>query len=154
MGKRLFKPTVKSNGGPCLFRGWAEYQPGDRAVVEYQSTYMTMYRGKENPNHKVKVIECNFTVEDKEKGTVDPTGQVLVLNSAGSLNKLVEKIKPGFLIEFEYDGKKPGKDDATYHTFSVLEAGEAEGSESDDDIDVEKVKAAQEKVNAGKKRDL
>jgi hypothetical protein len=130
--KRFFNPTVKaSTGGPAYFHGWKEWNEGNYIIGEFISSYETTYRGQVSTNYRVKVLECDFTVNHKEEGEVDPTGAVLVLNSAGQLNKFMEDVKQGMLVEVVYGGKKPGKDGTLYHKFERLEAGYPEKAQEE-----------------------
>ena len=82
---------------------------------------------------RIKVLECNFKVEEKETGKlVDPTGKTLILNGVGALNKFMEKVEESMLVEIVYGGKQPGKDGTLYHTFTSLQAGHAEEVDSGD----------------------
>lgn len=130
--KRRFKPTVKRNTNvPSLFHGWKEWNEGDYVIGKYHSSFESEYRGQKSTNYRVEVLECSFTVTTKDGTVVDPVGEILVLNSAGQLNKLMEEVKVGMLVHVEYGGKKPGKDGTLYHTFATLEAGEAEGEDDE-----------------------
>lgn len=124
--RKYFKPTVtatKGNSGPIYFRGWNDYKVGDYVIGEYLSSYETTYRGKTSPNFRIKVLECNFKVTNKEGKVVDPTNDAIVLNGNGRLNKFMEKVTPGMLVEIVYGGKQPGQDGTLYHTFTSLQAG-------------------------------
>jgi len=137
--KRQLNVTKQGGLVPSLFKGWKEWKVGDMLMAEYVSTKMTMFQGKETPNHLVKVLECNFTVTKKDGTTVDPTEQMLTLNSAGQINKLLEGVSKGQAFQFVYEGKQRStnpKDTQSYHTFSDLALGDVDGGESDDDYDL------------------
>lgn len=128
--QRYFKPVVKAqSGGPAFFKGWKEWDAGNYVIGEYLSSFESTYRGQTSTNYRVKVIECDFTVT-KDGEELDPTGETLVLNGNGRLNKFMNDVKPGMLIEVAYGGKQPGQDGALYHTFERLEAGYADESSS------------------------
>jgi hypothetical protein len=130
--RRRFKPTVTGGGGnngPAFFRGWKQYEEGDYVIGEYLSKYETNFRGAVSNNYRLKVLECNFSAETKDGELYSPEdleGQTLILNSVGQLNKFMDKVEVGMLVEVEYAGKKPGNDGVMYHQFSVLQAGEKE----------------------------
>lgn len=127
--RKYFKPIVKSAAttGPAYFKGWKEWEAGNYVIGEYISSYESTYRGQTSMNYRVKVLECDFTVT-KDGEELDPTGEVIVLNGNGKLNKFMEKVTAGMLVEVVYGGKQPGQDGALYHTFERLEAGHADDS--------------------------
>lgn len=135
--KRSFKPliTAQNSNEPALFHGWKEWEEGHYVIGEYLSSFKTSFRGSENENFRVRVHECNFTVLDKKEGKhVDPTDQILVLNGVGALNKFMEKVEKGMLVEVIYGGKKPGKDGTLYHTFDNLAAGYEDQESASDSV--------------------
>lgn len=136
MTKRYFKPTVTKSSGnsdPAFFRGWKLWKANDTLIGQYIGSYETTYRGQTAQNFRIKVLECNFKVEEKDSGKmVDPTGRTLILNGVGALNKFMDKVEEQMLVEVVYGGKQPGKDGTLYHTFTSLQAGHAEEVESGD----------------------
>lgn len=134
--RRSFRPTVNGggNGGPAYFKGWKLWDDGDYVIGKYESSYESNFRGQVTTNYRLKVLECNFSAEDKEGNEIDNqelVGQTLILNGVGKLDKFMEKVTPGMLVEVEYGGKKPGNDGQLYHQFNVLQAGE---EEAEDDL--------------------
>jgi hypothetical protein len=118
--KRQLNITKQGGMIPTLFRGWKDWKAGDALMAEFVSTKMTTYQGKPCPNHICKVLECNFQVS-KDGKMVNPTGELLTLNSAGTINKLLETAEKGMVFQFVYEGKKRGtdpKDFQLYHNFS------------------------------------
>lgn len=131
--RKDFNPTVRRNTNvPSLFRGWKEYSEGDFVYGKYHSSFESTYRGKTSTNYRIEVEDCNFYCEDKQGNQIDPVGKIIVLNSAGQLNKLMAEAQLGMHVHVEYAGKKPGKDDTEYHTFSSLEAGWVNKKEDED----------------------
>lgn len=134
--RRSFKPTVTGggNGGPAYFKGWKQWDEGDYVIGKYESSYESTFRGTTTTNYRVKVLESNFGVEDKMGNPIDAEDLIdstLILNGVGKLDKFMEKVTPGMLVEVEYGGKKPGNDGQLYHQFNVLQAGE---EEAEDDL--------------------
>lgn len=139
MAKRLFTPSVTAGLVPALFRGWKEWEEGDFIEGQYHSHYMSDYNGQPQYNWRIKVLRSNFLVTLKDGSEKSPIGELLVLNSAGTVNKCIleameaiDKTKIGVYIE--YAGKKRGSDPKNkqeYHTFNACEAGELDLSDDD-----------------------
>lgn len=133
------KRTVAS-GEAAYFRGWKDWNEGDLVQCTYESMYESEFRGAVHPNHRVRVHYCNFDVFDKEGNKVDIENKLLVLNSAGGLNKTFEKEGIGTVFEVVYDGKKTNKEGTEFHSFEVSvlkeEVGEG-GYRAEDDANDE-----------------
>ena len=124
---------------PSTFRGWKDWNAGDAMMAEFVSTKWEDFRGKPTPNHLVKVIECNFSVRNKEGDEIELEGKHFTINSAGTLNKLLEDAQPGQVLQFTYQGKHRStdpKDTQEYHTFEDVALGDLDDgtqpSEEDD----------------------
>lgn len=129
--QRFFKPTIKAqSGGLAYFKGWKEWEAGNYVIGEYISSFETSFKGQTSTNYRIKVLECDFVVT-KDGQDLDPTGEILVLNGNGKLNKFMTDVKAGMLVEVAYGGKQPGIDGTLYHTFDRLEAGYSEEKSSD-----------------------
>lgn len=134
MTNRFFKPTVtKQSTGNAYFHGWKEWKKGDSIIGEYLSSYESSYKGQKNINFRVKVLESTFKIKDDAGKFIDLKEKVLVLNGVGQLNKFMQDVKEGMLIEVVYGGKLPGKDGTLYHTFDRLEAGFASQEDQAED---------------------
>lgn len=103
--KRKYKTVKKVTTGSRLFRKWDDWKEGDIIVGKYEKMYIDdTYESK---NYVIKVEESTFKLSGKSI-----VGQALVLNSMGMLDKAMEDVKEGKLIQFEYTGKgklKTGK---------------------------------------------
>ena len=97
----------------------------------YESTYNKQIQF----NWRIEITDCNFTVE-KDGKHISPIGQILVLNSAGSLNKVMKDSKVGWGVFVQYGGKVRNKKDPTdkqlYHNFESIETGPFDGDDSSD----------------------
>lgn len=130
--------NVQKTGGmvPTLFRTWKMWSAGEYLMAEYISTQAKTFNGKPTVEHRCKVLECNFTVLQKDGTQVDPTGKILTLNAAGTINKLLEGAEKGQVFQFVYEGKHRGsnpKDTQEYHTFSDVALGEVDSEDSGED---------------------
>ncbi len=141
MKKRSFNAKVVKANVPSLFRGWKEWQPGDYVEGVYHSMYETTYNKQIQFNWRIEVKDCNFKVE-KDGKLISPIGQILVLNSAGSLNKVMQESEIGWGVFVQYAGKVRNKKDPTdkqlYHNFEAVETGPLEGdaASNEDDSDL------------------
>ncbi len=116
MAKRTFKKTQTLSGGKKVYRKWDEYEVGDVLIGKYVAIHTDQYK-KECP--VVEVLEAQF----KDDSGDDLEGQQLVLNACGMLNKALEDVAFGQLIQVTYNGKStiekgPYKDKEA-HTMSV-----------------------------------
>lgn len=128
--KRFIGKVVEKKASvSALFKGWGDWKEGDYVVGRYHSMYETEFRKKMQPNWRIEVLDCNFKIETKEGKMISPIGQIMVLNSAGQLNKVMEKTEIGMIVDLTYGGKRAGKDDpdTLYHTFTEIQSGYAPG---------------------------
>ena len=108
--KRKFKVTKKLNGQK-MYRKWAEYDEGDIVVGKYIDKHTDNY---EKENYVIEVVEAFF----KDKTGTKYEGKNLVLNSCGGLDKAMEKVSLGELVQVEYTGT------------SIMEKGKFAGKEA------------------------
>ena len=127
--KFIGQVTEKKASVAALFRGWADYSEGDYVVGRYHSMYETEFRKQKQPNWRIEVLDASFKVQMPDGKMVSPVGKILVLNSAGQLNKALTKAKIGQIVDLTYGGKRAGKDDpdTKYHTFTDITVGWAPG---------------------------
>lgn len=110
--KRVFKTTKKLSGGRTMYRKWAEWETGDLIICKFLAQGEDQY---EKPNWKVQVEDAQFASSKESKKY---TGQVLTLNSAGQLDKAMEKVEEGDMIQVTYQGT------------SVIEKGKFKGKDA------------------------
>lgn len=134
--KRLFTPTSSNANVASLFKGWKEWKDGDYIVGELHSVYATTYKGKTSNNYRIKVLDCNFTVDESKDSDkqISPVGKIFTLNPMGRVNKFMDgskdkpKIQVGQVIDLTYEGKHKAEDGEVYHHCKI-EAGWPEGKE-------------------------
>lgn len=120
--------SKKVLNGSSKYRKWSQWKPGEFIVCEYLETGIDNY---DNPKHIVKCLETNVK-EFKE-------GERIALNSAGGLNKMVEKnVVAGNIIEVTYNGtstmekgKYAGKE---VHDITVAIMDEADEDSSEENL--------------------
>ncbi len=97
--KRVFKTTKKISGGRQVFRKWGEWEVGDIIIGKYVGNSIDRYK---KPNWHIEVIEAVFSIDPK--AAKELIGKTIGLNSAGQLNKAMEKLDEGDLIQVTYNG--------------------------------------------------
>jgi hypothetical protein len=133
--KSVFKTKKTISGTRCTYRAWKEWQDGEYIVGTYVGSKTDNY---DKPNWMVKVIEAKFA---KKKDSEALVGQTIGLNSAGGLDKAMEKLKEGDLVQVTYTGtvemekgKYAGKD---AHTFLVeVDGGSGADEEEEENEDL------------------
>lgn len=98
MAKRVFT-VKKSLGGAQSYRKWDDYEIGDVVVGTFIGTHVDQFK---KTNYKIKVADAQFVDHELADTLI---GKVLVLNSAGSLDKQMEEVQEGEAIHMEYTGK-------------------------------------------------
>ena len=131
--KRKFKTTKVLSGVRSEFRAWKEWDEGDTLVAKLLGSSPN----NKNPSKKdwlVEVIEPFFT--DKAEMKRLKPGVRLTLNSAGQLDKGLEKIDEGCMFQVTYNGahemeggRFAGK---MAHTMEVVEVEEDTGEEDEE----------------------
>lgn len=97
MFKRQFRVKKQVNGSQS-YKKWEDYSVGDIVIGEFLGMHICQYK-KENP--KLKVLDA-FS---KDGSLEEFIGKTLVLNSCGSLDKAMEQVIEGDVIQVEYTGK-------------------------------------------------
>lgn len=123
MLKRKYRVSEKVSGSPKAFKGWKDWKVGDTVIGVFKETFTDKYK----KTATVICVEETFFKGDKE----NYVGKDLVLNSCGKLDKAVEKLQKGDLIQVEYKGK------------SMLETGPYAGKEAHD-VQVDKIELVEE----------
>ena len=136
MAKRVFKSKKKLSGGRCTYRAWKEWETGDYIIGTYKGSKTDNY---DKPNWLVLVEEASFVSAPKEAKKL--VGQVIGLNSNGMLNKAMERVEEGDMIQVMYNGtseiekgKYAGKD---AHLVEVDLVTEDDGSEDEEEEETE-----------------
>ena len=133
MAKRVFKSKKKLSGGRCTYRAWKDWEVGDYIIGQYKGSKTDNY---DKPNWLVLVEEASFA-DKKEAKKLE--GQVIGLNSNGMLNKAMERVEEGDMIQVMYNGtseiekgKYAGKD---AHLVEVDLVTEDDGSDEEEEIE-------------------
>lgn len=87
----------KSLNGPKVFRKWSEYSTGDILIGKFVGKHEDQTYNK---THWIVKVEEAFTKEDPDK----LIGKDVVLNACGSLDKAMEQVEEGQIIQVEYMG--------------------------------------------------
>jgi hypothetical protein len=129
--KRVFKTKKKLSGGRAEYRPWRDWSVGDIVIGKYKGSKIDNY---EKPNWLIEVVDAQFS---KKKDGDKLVGKVLGLNSAGQLDKAMEGVNEGEMIQVHYvgtstieKGKYKGKDAHQIEVDIVVE----EGDEDEDDM--------------------
>jgi hypothetical protein len=133
MLKRKYRVSEKVSGSPKVFKGWKDWKVGDTVIGVFKDTYIDKYK----KTATVINVEETFFKGDK----AEYAGKDLVLNSCGKLDKAVEKLQKGDLIQIEYKGK------------SMLETGPYAGKEAHD-VQVDKIELVEDDSDLDETDDL
>lgn len=124
--KRKYKTARKVNGSK-VFRKWSDWSTGDYFIGKYVEQYTDDKYDKE-----VFVFEIE-EAEFKDGKHKDLIGKNLALNTMGMLEKAMEKVVRGEVVQMTYTGKSAiekgkfaGKD---AHSCEVLVLEEDDGTE-------------------------
>lgn len=99
--KRTYTPTKQLSGKPMKFRTWADYSAGDVMIVKYVKTTPNKYNDAK-PNHVVEVVELFLKDAKIQKEWVE--GTHVCLNTMGMLDKALDGIKSGDMVQITYTG--------------------------------------------------
>lgn len=140
MAKRTFKLKKKISGGSVTYRKWAEWEEGDVLIGKYIGQKEDQYQ---KPNWMLKVLDAQFMDTDLGEELIDKT---IGLNSAGQLDKAMEQIEEGQIVQVTYNGtseiergKFKGKDAHVIEVDLVEEDGAEEEDESEEETEEEEV---------------
>lgn len=123
MAKRVFRSKKKLSGTRASYRPWRDWEVGDVLI----GTYITQKTDNfDKPNWLVKVEDAQFAKVKEGKKLV---GLVIGLNSSGKLDKAMEGVSEGDMIQVTYNG------------LSEIESGKYKGKEAHD-IEVDLVEEA------------
>lgn len=132
MAKRTFKTKKKLSGVKTEYRAWNEWEEGDVIIAKLVGTSKNKMNAAKN-DWIVEVEEAFFA--DK-KAMKKIAGQTLTLNTAGQLDKGMEQVEMGDMVQITYNGKKEMKGGAyagkEAHTMEV-ELVEEEGDEDENE---------------------
>ena len=132
MLERKYTVTKTLSGAGMKYRKWNEWAIGDIIVGKYISVAQDNY--KKN-SYRIEVEEAFF----KDGSAEDYKGKILALNANGMVDKAMQELETGALVQLEYLGKGTiekgpyaGKE---AHQVSVKEVELASGVQlSDEDL--------------------
>ncbi len=96
--KRVFKSRKKLSSTRCVYRKWSEWDAGDILIGTYKGSQIDNY---DKPNWLVEVVEAQFSNAKEAKKIAD---QIIGLNSTGKLDKAMDQVEIGQMIQLEYKG--------------------------------------------------
>lgn len=138
MAKRVFKSKKKLSGGRCTYRAWKEWDVGDYIIGKFKGSKTDNY---DKPNWLVEVVDAAFVEHKLARKLI---GQTIGLNSSGQLNKAMEKVEEGDLIQVMYNGtseiekgKYAGKDAHLIEVDLVQEDVDEDDDEENEEVDEE-----------------
>ena len=135
MAKRVFKTKKVLSGVRTEYRAWKEWDEGDVVIGKLIGTS----KNKMGENKKDWIIEVEdaFFSDKKEQKRV--IGKNLTLNTAGQLDKGMEQLEIGAMVQVTYNGnaemeggKFAGK---MAHKMEVIEVTEDDGSDDGEEFD-------------------
>ena len=98
MPKRVFKSKKKLSGVRAVYRAWKEWETGDYVIGTYKGSKTDSY-GK--PNWLLQVEDASFIDHKTAKKIV---GQIIGLNSNGMLDKAMDGVEIGEIVQVTYNG--------------------------------------------------
>jgi hypothetical protein len=138
MAKRVFRTKKVLSGVRSEYRAWKEWDEGDVLVCTLVGSSPNR-KNKAKKDWMVEVVDAFFSDKKEQKRIL--AGKRLTLNSAGQLDKGMEQIEEGEMIQITYNGSKEmeGGDYAgqSAHTMEVVAVEEDDGSEDVSDEEEE-----------------
>ncbi len=132
--KRVFKTKKVLSGVKSEYRAWKVWDEGDVFVGKLVGSSPNR-KNKSKKDWIFEVIEAFFADKKEQKRVL--VGKRITLNSAGQLDKGLEQIEEGAIVQITYNGsvEMEGGEYAgqNAHTMEVVEVEEDDGSEDADD---------------------
>ena len=101
--KRVFKSKKTLTRVPTCYRGWGEWEEGDTLIGRYvKTTPNRLNKGKFD--HVFEIEQVGFSDSKADRETSKE--KFITLNCMGMLDKAMEEVQFGTLVEIEYSGKK------------------------------------------------
>ena len=138
MAKRVFKTTKVLSGVKSEYRAWKEWSEGDTLVCKLIGSSQNR-KNKSKKDWIVEPVDAFFS-DKKEQKRVNAAKR-LTLNTAGQLDKGMEQVEEGDMIQITYNGcvEMQGGDyeGQMAHTMEVVQVEEDDGSEESEEVDYE-----------------
>lgn len=132
--KRTFKTKKTLSGVRTEFRAWKEWDEGDVLICKLIGTSQNR-KNKSKKDWIVEVVEAFFT--DKKAQKKFKEGVKMTLNCAGQLDKGMEQVEVGEMVQITYNGQQEMKGGAyageMAHLHEVVTVEEDDGSEDSED---------------------
>ena len=120
-----------------MYRAWKEWDEGDVLICTLKGTSQNR-KNKSKKDWIVEVVDAFFNDKKVQKKLI---GQTLTLNTAGQLDKGMEQIDIGDMVQITYNGSQEMKggeyEGQMAHTMEVVMVDEDDGSEEEEEIDEE-----------------
>jgi len=138
MAKRVFRTKKVLSGVKSEYRAWKEWDEGDTLVCKLVGSSQNR-KNKAKKDWIVEPVDA-FFADKKEQKRIMASKRV-TLNTAGQLDKGMEQIEEGDMIQITYNGsvEMQGGDyeGQMAHTMEVTQVEEDDGSEDAVDTDDE-----------------
>lgn len=133
--RRTFKTKKVLSGVRTEYRGWKEWDEEDVVVGKLIGSSQNR-KNKSKKDWIIEVVDAFFSDKKEQKRVM---GKTLTLNCAGQLDKGMEQVEIGEMIQITYNGQveMQGGEYAGQmaHTMEVVEVSEDDGSEDGDGDD-------------------
>ena len=138
MAKRVFKTKKVLSGVKSEYRAWKEWDEGDVLICKLVGTSQNR-KNKSKKDWIVEPIDAFFADKKEQKRAL--AAKRITLNTAGQLDKGMEQIEQGDIVQITYNGSKEmeGRDyeGQMAHTMEVEQVEEDDGSEEAEESDEE-----------------
>lgn len=136
--KRVFRTKKKLSGVRTEYRAWKDWDEGDVAICKLVGTS----QNRKNKAKKDWIVEMEEAMFSDKKKAKELTGKVVTLNTAGQLDKGMEQVEIGDIVQITYNGQKEMKggdyEGEMAHTMEVeLVEEETEGGEEEEEEEEE-----------------
>lgn len=136
MAKRVFKTKKLLSGGKSEYRAWKEWSEGDVLICKLLGTSQNR-KNKSKKDWIVEPIDAFFENKKEQKRVL--ATKRLTLNTAGQLDKGMEQVEEGEVVQITYTGcnEMQGGDyeGQMAHGMEVIAVEEDNGDEDTDDGD-------------------
>lgn len=138
MAKRVFKTKKVLSGVKSEYRAWKEWDEGDVLICKLVGTSQNR-KNKSKKDWIVEPIDAFFSDKKEQKRVL--AAKRITLNTAGQLDKGMEQIEQGDMVQITYNGSKEMEggdyEGQMAHTMEVEQVEEDDGSEEAEESDEE-----------------
>lgn len=138
MPKRTFVTKKKLSGVKTEYRAWKEWDEGDVIIAKLVGTS----QNRKNKTKKDWIFEVEEAQFADKKAAKALSGKTVTLNTAGQLDKGMDQVEIGEIVQITYNGQKEMQggeyEGQMAHTMEVeLVEEEGSGEESEEELDSE-----------------